>query len=90
MPETHSLAWPPPRISVNKNENRSWTAETREWSFIWRFLIKLLYKTYLKVDVSIGQPTGTALVKEVDILNEQAEEWNNDLKMYKKTQQEVD
>lgn len=38
---------------------------------------------YLKVDVSIGQPAGTALIEEVDILNEQAEEWYNDLKIFK-------
>lgn len=34
---------------------------------------------YLKVDVSIGEAVGTALVQEVDVFDEQAEEGNDDL-----------
>lgn len=34
--------------------------------------------------MSVGQSTDAALVKEVDILNEQAEERNNDLQVVKK------
>lgn len=34
---------------------------------------------YLKVDVSVGEAVGTALVEEVDVFDEQAEEGNDDL-----------
>lgn len=34
---------------------------------------------YLKVDMSIGEAVGTALVQEVDVFDEQAEEGNDDL-----------
>lgn len=39
---------------------------------------------YLEVDVSIGQSTGAALVKEVDILNKQAEERDDNLEREKR------
>lgn len=38
-----------------------------------------LLHTDLKVDVSIGQPGGAALVQEVDVFNEEAEERDHDL-----------
>lgn len=33
----------------------------------------------LKVDVSIGQPAGTAFIQEVDVFNEETEERNHNL-----------
>lgn len=36
-------------------------------------------RSYLKVDVSIGKAVGTALIQEVDVFDEQAEEGNDNL-----------
>lgn len=41
--------------------------------------VSLGLRTDLKVDVSIGQPAGTAFIQEVDVFDQEAEERNHDL-----------
>lgn len=36
-------------------------------------------KTYLKIDMAIRQPIDTSFIQEVDVFDEQAEEWDNNL-----------
>lgn len=43
---------------------------------------------YLEVDASVLQPVGAALVQEVDVFDEQAEERDDDLRERKRRQKE--
>lgn len=48
-------------------------------SFIQQLNVSLGLWTDLKVDVSIGQPAGTAFIQEVDVFDQEAEERNHNL-----------
>lgn len=36
-------------------------------------------QAYLKVDMAVGQAVSASFIKEVDVFNQQTEEWNHDL-----------